>query len=107
MLVDVLITAELPFFAAPALPLRPWLHAELRQLADELALPAVASLAIALMEQTRPGAAGARPHRHITTITARRPPPFALAADPGGLDTMPAARLGPARPISPPLRRTS
>src|SRR5213082_592514 len=56
LLRDVLSTA--------ALPLRPWLHAELRQLADELALPAVASHAIALMEQTRSGGAGARPHRH-------------------------------------------
>src|SRR6266516_2315495 len=41
LLRDVLYTAELPLFATPALPLRPWLHAELRQLADELALPAV------------------------------------------------------------------
>src|SRR5256712_10120296 len=64
LLRDVLYTAELPFFAT--LPLRSWLHAELRQLADELALPAVASLAIALMEQTRAGGAGARPHRHVT-----------------------------------------
>src|SRR5258707_172115 len=65
LLRDVLFSAELPFFATPALPLRPWLHAELRQLADELALPAVASLAIALMEQTRPGGARARPPRPV------------------------------------------
>src|SRR5258708_38697723 len=89
LLRDVLYTAELPFFAAPALPLRPWLHAELRQLADELALPAVASLAIALMEQTPPGGAGARPHRHITTIPQRLPAPFAPAADPGPPDPPP------------------
>src|SRR6266571_3422376 len=37
LLRDVLFSAELPFFATPALPLRSWLHAELRQLADELA----------------------------------------------------------------------
>src|SRR5215469_12605883 len=80
LLADVLLSAELPFFAAPALPLRPCLHAELRQLADELALPAVASLAIALMAQTRPGGAGARPHRHITAITERLAAAFALAA---------------------------
>src|SRR5256885_5809647 len=77
LLRDVLFSAELPFFATPALPLRSWLHAELRQLADELALPAVASLAIALMEQTRPGGVRGRPHRHITAITQRLPPPFA------------------------------
>src|SRR5207253_9637577 len=66
LLRDVLYTAELPFFATPALLLRSCLHAELRQLADELALPAAASPAIARMEQTRPGGAGSRPHRHIT-----------------------------------------
>src|SRR5260221_3163014 len=83
LLRDVLYTAELPFFATPALPLRPWLHAELRHLAAELALPAVASLAIALMEQTLPGGALARPHRAITTITQRLACPFVLAAGPG------------------------
>src|SRR5713101_3839691 len=82
LLRDVLFSAELPFFATPALPLRSWLHAELRQLADELALPAVASLAIALMEQTRPGGAGARPHRHITTITERLAAAFAQTRKP-------------------------
>src|SRR6266571_1904616 len=37
LLRDVLFSAELPFFATPALPLRSWLHAELRQLAERLA----------------------------------------------------------------------
>ena len=82
-------TAELPFFAIPALPLRLWLRAELRQLADELALPAVASLATALMEQTRPGGADTRPHRHITAITERLAAAFALAVDAGELERRP------------------
>src|SRR2546429_4449770 len=102
LLRDVLLSAELPFFAAPALPLRPWLRAELRQLADELALPAVASLAIALMEQTRPGGAGARPHRHITAITDRLAPPFALAVHARELDPPPAPDPAPPPPIGPP-----
>src|SRR5258707_9965754 len=101
LLRDVLYPAELPFFATPALPLRPWLHAELRQLADELALPAVASLAIALMEQTRSGGAGARPHPHVTAITQRLAPPFALAVDAGELDTPPHAAPAAAHPIRP------
>src|SRR5256885_2439480 len=101
LLRDVLYTAELPFFATPALPLRSWLHAELRQLADELALPAVASLAMALMEQTRPGGPGARPHRHITAITERLADAFALAVDAGELDTAPDADLAAAHLISP------
>src|ERR1700745_781512 len=78
LLRDVLFSAELPFFATPALPLRFWLHAELRQLADELALPAVASLAIALMKQTRcASSAAASPHRHVTAISERLAAAFA------------------------------
>jgi AcrR family transcriptional regulator len=107
LLRDVLFSAELPFFATPALPLRPWLRAELRQLADELALPAVASLASALMEQTRPGRAGTRPHRHITVITERLAAAFALAVDAGELDTAPDAALAAAHLIGPLIYRTT
>src|SRR5690349_257796 len=108
LLRDVLFSAELPFFAAPALPLRPWLHAELRQLADELALPAVASLAIALMQQTRPaGGAGAGPHRHVTAITERLAAAFALAVDAGELDTAPDPALAAAHLIGPLIYRTT
>jgi AcrR family transcriptional regulator len=107
LLRDVLYTAELPFFATPALPLRSWLHAELRQLADELALPAVASLAMALMEQTRSGGAGARPHRHVTAITERLAAAFALAVDAGELDTAPDAALAAAHLIGPLVYRTT
>ena len=106
LLRDVLFSAELPFFAIPALPLRSWLRAELRQLADELALPAVASLAIALMEQTRPGA-GTRPHRHITVITERLAAAFALAVDAGELDTAPDAERAAAHLIGPLVYRTT
>jgi len=107
LLRDVLFSAELPFFATPALPLRSWLHAELRQLADELALPAVASLAMALMEQTRSGGAGAHPHRHITAITERLAAAFALAVDAGELDTAPDAALAAAHLIGPLVYRTT
>ena len=108
LLRDVLFSAELPFFATPALPLRPWLHAELRQLADELALPAVASLAIALMEQTRPaGSAGTGPHRHVTVITERLAAAFALAVDAGELDKAPDADLAAAHLIGPLVYRTT
>src|SRR5256886_6103189 len=93
LLRDVLFSAELPFFATPALPLRHWLHAELRQLADELALPAVASLALALMEQTRSGGACARPHRHVTAITQRLAPPFSPPVDARELDQAPDAGM--------------
>jgi AcrR family transcriptional regulator len=107
LLRDVLLSAELPFFATPALPLRSWLRAELRQLADELALPPVASLAIALMEQTRSGGAGTRPHRHITVITERLAAAFALAVDAGELDTAPDAERAAAHLIGPLVYRTT
>jgi len=107
LLRDVLYTAKLPFFATPALPLRSWLHTELRQLADELALPAVASLAIALMEQTRSGGAGASPHQHVTAITERLAAAFALAVDAGELDTAPDAGLAAAYLIGPMIYRTT
>src|SRR5260370_28393510 len=100
LLRDVLFSAGLPFFATPALPLRPWLHAELRQLADELALPAVASLAIALMGQARSGGAGARPHRHVPPITERPPAPFPLGVGRRRIGTAPQAGL----PAPPPMR---
>src|SRR5712671_4074979 len=108
LLRDVLYTAELPFFATPAAPVRPWLHGELRRLADELALPAVASLAIALMEQTRSACSpGARPHRHVTAITERLAATFALAVDAGELDTAPDAALAAAHLIGPLVYRTT
>jgi AcrR family transcriptional regulator len=107
LLRDVLFSAELPFFATPALPLRSWLHAELRQLADELALPAVASVTMALMEQTRSGGAGARPHRHVTAITERLAAAFALAVDAGELDTAPDPALAAAHLIGPLVYRTT
>src|SRR6266705_1946789 len=75
--------------------------------AAELALPAVASLAIALMEQTRPGGAGARPHRHITVITDRLAAAFALAVGAGELDTAPDADLAAAHLIGPLVYRTT
>src|SRR5256884_7210880 len=77
------------------------------QLADELALPAVASLAIALMEQTRPGGAGGRPHRHITAITERLAAAFALAVDAGELDKAPDADMAAAHLIGPLVYRTT
>jgi len=108
LLRDVLYTAELPFFATPALPLRSWLHAELRQLADELALPAVASVTMALMQHTRSASsAGARPHRHVTAITERLAAAFALAVDAGELDTAPDPALAAAHLIGPLVYRTT
>jgi AcrR family transcriptional regulator len=108
LLRDVLYAAELPFFAVPAAPVRLWLHGELRRLADELALPAVASVTMALMEQTRSAcSAGAGPHRHVTAITERLAATFALAVDAGELDTAPDPALAAAHLIGPLVYRTT
>jgi len=49
LLLDVMAGADLPFFREPETPVRPWLHRELRKLADELALPEVSAVALTLM----------------------------------------------------------
>ena len=41
----VMARAEMPFFRDPQPPIRPWLFRQLRQLADELALPTVRATA--------------------------------------------------------------
>lgn len=50
LLLDVMAGADMPFFREPETPIRPWLHRELRQLADELALPEVTAVALTLMQ---------------------------------------------------------
>src|ERR1700720_4295664 len=66
LLRDVLYTAELPFFATPALPLRSWLRAELRHRADG-ADPA------GLQRRHRPAPARHRHHRAARRrVRARR-----------------------------------
>ena len=66
-----------------------------------------ASLATALMEQTRPGGGRTRPHRHITAITERLAAAFALAVDAGELDTAPDAERAAAHLIGPLVYRTT
>ncbi|WP_433174861.1 TetR/AcrR family transcriptional regulator [Actinoallomurus sp. CA-150999] len=48
LLLDVMSGADLPLFKDPETPVRPWLHRQLRQMADELAVPAVAGVALTL-----------------------------------------------------------
>lgn len=87
LLRDAMSDAEVPFFLRPRLPLRPWLLAELRRIADELALPALASIAIALMYQARwkTAATTLRDHQ-LQLLDQRLEAAFVLAADAGELD---------------------
>ncbi|MDY7086579.1 MAG: TetR/AcrR family transcriptional regulator [Actinomycetota bacterium] len=50
LLLDVMSGGDLPLFKDPPVPVRPWLHRQLRQMADELAVPAVAALSLTLMQ---------------------------------------------------------
>jgi hypothetical protein len=50
LLLDVMARAEMPFFRDPQPPIRPWLFRQLRQLADELALPTVRATTLTLMQ---------------------------------------------------------
>jgi AcrR family transcriptional regulator len=50
LLLDVMAGADMPFFRNPERPVRPWLHRELRTLADELALPEVSAVALTLIQ---------------------------------------------------------
>ncbi|HYQ66401.1 TetR/AcrR family transcriptional regulator [Actinophytocola sp.] len=50
LLLDAMGGTDLPLFRDPEAPVRPWLRRQLRQLADELAVPAVAAVAVTLAQ---------------------------------------------------------
>ncbi|TQM00732.1 TetR family transcriptional regulator [Actinoallomurus bryophytorum] len=50
LLLEVMSGADLPLFKNPETPVRPWLRRQLRQMADELAVPAVAAVSLTLMQ---------------------------------------------------------
>jgi AcrR family transcriptional regulator len=102
LLLDVMSGADLPHFQDPGLPVRPWLHRELRNLADELEAPAVAgaSLALSLSAIGDPGIA----HRldgSVKTISERLDAAVQVAVAAGelmpaaGSADLPALLLGP------------
>jgi AcrR family transcriptional regulator len=52
LMLDTMAGVELPFFRDPVAPVRPWLRGQLRTFADEIALPAVAGVALAMMQSS-------------------------------------------------------
>jgi AcrR family transcriptional regulator len=52
LMLDTMAGVELPFFRDPVSPVRPWLWGQLRTFADEIALPAVAGVALAMMNSS-------------------------------------------------------
>jgi AcrR family transcriptional regulator len=108
LLLDVMATAGLPFFREPRTPIRPWFREQMRALADELALPEVAAVALTLMQ----GAVwdqqiAAQRDQFIRTLTERIAAALQLAADAGEVD----AALNPqdvaAMLVGPVLYRTA
>jgi AcrR family transcriptional regulator len=52
LMLDTMAGVDLPFFRDPVSPVRPWLRGQLRTFADEIALPAVAGVALAMMNSS-------------------------------------------------------
>ena len=52
LMLDTMALVDLPFLRDPVTPVRPWLFRELRVFADEMALPAVAGVALAMMDRS-------------------------------------------------------
>jgi len=106
LLLDAMALVDLPFFREPVTPVRPWLCQQLRVLADEMALPGVAGVALAMMQ----GSAGSLPvevrDRFNSTAAGRIRAALELAAADGELDTTVEAQIALALLVGPILHRT-
>ncbi|WP_410667929.1 TetR/AcrR family transcriptional regulator [Amycolatopsis sp. cmx-4-68] len=72
LLLDAMGGADLPLFLEPKTPFRPWLCAQLRQMADELAIPAVAAVSLTLAQSALADPRIAHQHdESVRTITER------------------------------------
>lgn len=108
LLLETLNGVAMPFFRDPVAPVRPWLHGQLRTLADEMALPAVAAVALTLMQGAlwEPHIAGRR-DALIATLVDQLCPVLELAVSTGELDTTCDARDAAALLVGPILFRTT
>jgi AcrR family transcriptional regulator len=106
LLLDAMAGVDLPFFREPTTPVRPWLRQQLRVLADEMALPQVAAVALAMMQ----GSARSLPtevrDRFTATATGRIRAALSLAAAEGELDAAVDPQDALALLVGPILQRT-
>jgi AcrR family transcriptional regulator len=106
LLLDTMATVDIPFFREPVTPVRPWLRQQLRVAADEMALPQVAAVALAMMQ----GPAGSLPvvvrDRFVATVTGRIDVALTLAAAGGELDAPVGPQDAVALLVGPILQRT-
>ena len=92
LLLDVMAGAGMPFFREPRSPVRPWLHAQLRLLAADLAQPEVRAVALTLLHGALwdPHIAGQR-DLFVATLSNRLGTALALAAGTGEATGLPGA----------------
>jgi AcrR family transcriptional regulator len=108
LLLDVMAEAGLPFFRDPRSPVRAWFRRQLRELADELAMPEVAAVALTLMQGAVWDRQIARQRdQFIRTVTERIAAALVLAAEEGELDPAPDPHDTAAMLVGPILYRTA
>ena len=86
LLLDAMAGVDLPFFRDPVTPVRPWLRAHLRLLADEMAMPPVAAISLAMMQSGARGLPAEVRDRFGAATRDRLEVALALAAAEGELD---------------------
>ena len=106
LLLDAMAQVDLPFFREPVTPVRPWLRRELRVAADEMALPPVAAVALAMMQSSARGLPAEVRDRFTATTTGRIGAALALAAAEGELDAPVDPQDAVALLVGPILQRT-
>ncbi|MEY9835830.1 TetR/AcrR family transcriptional regulator [Streptacidiphilus sp. EB103A] len=108
LLLETLNGVAMPFFRDPATPVRPWLHGQLRTLADEMALPAVAAVAVTLMQGAlwEPHMAGRR-DTLVATLAEQLSRALESARSTGELDSACDALDAAALLVGPILFRTT
>lgn len=108
LLLDVMAEAGLPFFREPRTPVRAWFRGQVRDLADELAMPEVAAVALTLMQEAVWDEQVAdRRDRFVGTLTHRIGAALTLAVEAGELDPAPDPDDVAAMLVGPVLYRTA
>lgn len=106
LLLDTMAGVELPFFREPVTPVRPWLRGQLRILADEMALPQVAAVALAMMRGPDQSPPAVVRDRFVASVVDRLDIALTLAATEGELDLAVDPKDAEALLIGPLLQRT-
>lgn len=101
LMLDTMALVDLPFFRDPVTPVRPWLRRELRVFADEVALPAVVGVTLAMMQSSANSLPVEVRDRFTATADGRIRDALALATAEGELtpsanpEDIPALLAGP------------